>query len=202
MIHIEQIKILDNYRNLKKKTVINLKQITYLVGEQGCGKSSLLSLLQLNDNKVIQLKLSDFVLKNGVESFYFDTEKMNPRICSVNDYTTPSGMSKGIGIGNALKSHFTSHGETLRKFTVDIIHRSKDAVVLLDEPECALSLRNQFKLANEIIKTSENNNVQFIIATHCLPLIESVQEVYSLEHNKWIESKEFINLNKNIINEK
>jgi predicted ATPase len=98
-------------------------------------------------------------------------------------------------MGSALKSHFMSHGEVLKEFTVNRIKDAKNCVLLLDEPESALSLRNQYKLAKEI-KNATNNGVQLIIATHCLPIIEHFDNVYSLEHQKWMLSKKFINENK------
>ena len=69
--------------------------------------------------------------------------------------------------------------------------------MFLDEPESALSIRNQFKLTKNIQEVSAKNNVQFLIATHCLPLIESVEYVYSMEHLSWMSSVEFIADQKN-----
>jgi predicted ATPase len=194
-MHLLSIKLNEDYRCLKEGLIIDLKPITFLVGEQGCGKSTVLTLLQENSSK-IEIDLSDHVNKFGVDSYFFDSEKMNPRTADIEaNYTTPGGGSKGIGPINAVMSKFMSHGETLRKFTVDRIHQAKDCVLLLDEPESALSLRNQYKLAKELNEAT-NRNVQVIISTHCLPLIESVEYVYSLEHLKWIKSQEFIKLNK------
>lgn len=195
-MHLTSVKILKNYRNLKKNTNIVLPQLTLLVGDQGCGKSSLLKLLQENNQTIIEISISKYVYENSIDSFYFDSEKMNPRIADIYDYSNPNGTSKGIGVGGAISSKFKSHGEVLKTFTVDLICKAKNSVVLLDEPEAALSLKNQYRLASEINKAL-TNNVQFIIATHCLPLIESVENVYSLEHNMWLLSKDFINLNKN-----
>ena len=193
-MHILLVKINEEYRSLKKDLVIELKPLTLLVGEQGCGKSTLLNLLKDSSDK-IDLKLSDNVNRFGIDSFYFDSEKMNPRTADLQaNYTTLSGENKGIGVGAALLSHFKSHGEVLKEFTVNRIEEAKDCVLLLDEPETALSLRNQYKLAHEINKAT-SNNVQLIVATHCLPLIESVEDVYSLEHSRWMPSKEFIKLN-------
>jgi len=193
-MHILSVKIKKNYRTLSKDLMIELRPLTLLVGEQGCGKSSLLDLLQKNSDK-IELGLSDYVLKNSIDSFYFDTEKMNPRTVDVQSaYSNPDGTKKGIGMGNALSTYFKSHGETLKEFTVNRIHQAKNCVLLMDEPESALSLRNQYKLSNEL-HDAVNRNVQVIISTHCLPIIESVEEVYSLEHNRWMTSKEFIELN-------
>ena len=192
-MHLLSVRLKEKYRTLPKDLTIEFRPLTLLVGEQGCGKSSLLDLLQKNSQK-IEIEMSDYVLKNSINSFYFDSEKMNPRTADhISSYTNPDGTSKGIGMGNALSSHFKSHGETLKEFTVNRIHQAKDCVLLMDEPESALSLRNQYKLAQEINDVI-NKNVQVIMSTHCLPLIESVKYVYSLEHHRWMRSKEFINL--------
>lgn len=197
-MHLLSIKLNEDFRILNSNLSIQLKPLTLLVGDQGCGKSSLLELLQKNSNKLTMV-LSDEVIKNSIGSYYFDSESMNPRTADlVANYSNPDGTNKGIGMGEALLTRFMSHGETLRKFTVDAIHKAKDCVLLLDEPEAALSLRNQFKLADQL-KKAKKRNVQVIVATHCLPIIESVDEVYSLEHLKWMKSKEFIELNKNTI---
>lgn len=193
-IHILSIKLKENYRVLNSGLEIDFLPVTILVGDQGCGKSSLLELLRDNSSKLIA-KLSDSVIKDGVKTYYFDTETMNPRIADMDNYTTLGGESRGIGVGAALISRFQSHGETLREFTVNRILEAKDCVLFLDEPEAALSLKNQYILARNIQKAQENN-VQIILATHCLSIIESVEKVYSLEHLKWMESKEFINQSK------
>lgn len=194
-MHLLSITLNEDYRNLKAGLKIDFKPITFLVGEQGCGKSTLLSLLQENSDK-ITVELTNDVITNGIETFFFDTEKMNPRTADIEaNYTTPSGGSKGIGPINAIMSKFKSHGEVLKEFTVNRIYQAKKCVLFLDEPESALSLRNQYKLAKEL-NEAINRNVQIIASTHCLPIIQSVNEVYSLEHLSWIKSEDFINLNK------
>jgi predicted ATPase len=194
-MHLLSVKLNQNYRCLKIGLFIELKPITLLVGEQGCGKSSLLNLIQKNSD-ILTISLSDNAMKSGINSFFFDTEKMNPRTANLMaNYTNPDGTNKGIGFGTALSLYFKSHGETLKEFTVNRIYQANDCVLLLDEPESALSLRNQYKLANEL-KEAINRNVQIIVSTHCLPIIESIDEVYSLEHLKWIKSQEFISINR------
>jgi len=193
-LYLQSITLLGDKYVLEKGLFIELKNVTLLVGEQGCGKSTLLNLLRDN-NKLLRCKLSKEAHIEGVQTYYFDSEKMNPRVVDPELYSNPDGSSRGIGYGGALRSRFMSHGEVLREFTVNRIREAKDCVLFLDEPESALSLKNQYKIAEEI-KISVSNNVQLIIATHCLPIIESVDEVYSLEHKKWMKSEEFINLSK------
>ncbi len=193
MIYIEKIKIVNNTfpgsAVFKENTELICSDVNLLVGDQGCGKSTLLQLLQKNHSD-IELKLSDYVIQNGCESYYFDTEKDNPRVKDLNSYTNPDGTSKGIGYGGALISHFQSHGEVLEKFIIGPLLKSKDCVILLDEPESGLSITNQFKLI-DAIKISVKNNCQLFIATHCYPLIEEF-DVISLQHNKQMKGIEFI----------
>jgi len=192
MLYIEQIKIKETYLTLQKDRVIELKPLTVIVGEQGCGKSTLLRLLNKNSDK-IEVKLCEYLKNDYVDTYYFDTETMNPRISDIDNYTTPDGRSKGIGIGAALQSHFQSHGEVLREFTVNRINDAKNCILFLDEPESALSLKNQFLLSKRLIDTTTNNKTQIILATHCLPIISSVEEVFDLVDYKWKNSIEYIN---------
>ena len=83
------------------------------------------------------------------------------------------------------------YGETLREFTVDAIHRTKNCVLLMDEPESALSLRNQYRLIDEF-KKSLKRKVQVIIATHCFPVISGVDEVFNMDKMEWVKSDEYI----------
>jgi len=194
-MYIAKAELLNDYRCLKKGLTITFKGITLLVGDQGSGKSTILESLHRcgsGEKRVINLTLTEKATKNGVQSFYFDTEKHNPRLKDPQYYSTPNGGSTGIGYTSAIQSRFQSHGEVLKAFTVNAIKKAKDCIVLLDEPESALSLRSQFDLVKAIADASERN-VQFIISTHCLPLIESITHVYSVEHLCWMGSREFIN---------
>ena len=137
------------------------------------------------------MDLTDAGLK-GVETFYFDAEKMNPRTKDPNLYSNMDGTNKGIGFGNALQSRFMSHGQTLVAFTVDALRKVENCVVFLDEPESALSLRNQYNLTHEIFAAATNRNCQMIVATHCSILIQAIDSVLSLEHRKWMPAQEFI----------
>jgi len=187
-MYLKEIKIKEDFRCLVKDTKIKLQPITLLVGEQGSGKSTLLKLLQENN---VEYELSELG-ENGVESYYFDSEKMNPRILDGDDFTNPDGTSKGVGLGYGIMSRFKSHGEALREYTVDRIKDAKNCVLLLDEPEAALSLSNQYKLVSEF-KKAIDRNVQLVIATHCLPIIQSFDNVFSMEKLEWLTSEEYIN---------
>ena len=193
MVHVEKIKIVDNNyptNKIKKGFEIICESVNLLVGNQGCGKSTLLKLLQENHGD-LKLQLSEHVLKNGVNTFYFDTEKDNPRMKDPELYTTPSGQDIGIGFKGALTTRFHSHGEIIESFVIDPLLKAKDSVIFIDEPESGLSITNQFKLISAINKAVKNG-CQIFIATHCYPLIENYN-VISLEHLEQMSGKEFIN---------
>lgn len=193
MLHIESIKVVNNtYPSniLEVGMEIKCTSVNLLVGNQGCGKSTLLEMLQKN-HKDIKLTLSDNVIQNGINSFYFDSEKDNPRVKDPQLYTKANGDNVGIGYAGALTSRFKSHGEVLEKFIINPILEAKDCVILLDEPESGLSITNQFKLIDAIDKAVERG-CQFFIATHCYPLIEKF-DVISLEHNRQMSGVDFIN---------
>lgn len=189
-MYLKSVKFNKDYRCFKAKDTFDFQDITLLVGDQGCGKSTLLELLQRNDKEFLKINLTPFGLL-GCDSFYFDTEKMNPRIKNPNMYSNVDGTNKGIGVGNALAARFTSHGETLVCFTVDALKKARNCVVLLDEPESSLSIRNQFNFIKEVL-AAQKRGCQLFISTHCLPLIQAVPDVLSLEHRKWMPSPEFI----------
>ena len=193
MKHIEKIKIVNKTWAgtdvLKKGLEIECGSVNLLVGNQGCGKSTMLNLLQ-KAHSDLELTFSDYVKINGVNSFYFDSEKMNPRTTDPEHYTKPNGDDVGIGYSGALLSRFRSHGEVLQEFIFEPLQKSKDCVIILDEPESGLSLTNQFKLINAI-NDAVKNNCQFFIATHCYPLIEQF-DVISLEHNEQMKGLDFI----------
>jgi predicted ATPase len=189
MIYLTDIEFKESVRCLTQGLQINFKDVTLLVGNQGCGKSTLLELLSQNSKK-IKMTITENTEKNGIGTFYFDTEKMNPRIRNFNEYTNPDGTSKGIGVGGAILSKFKSHGEVLVHFTVSQLNLAKNAVIFLDEPESSLSLRNQIELIKSIKKASKT--CQLIIATHCYPLIKSFDEVYDLENKTWVNSNDYL----------
>lgn len=174
---------------LRKDFEISCSDINLFVGNQGCGKSTLLQLLQKN-HKDIEVSLSDYVKKNGVKTFYFDSEHDNPRTKNPELFTKPNGENIGIGLGGAIASRFQSHGEILEKYTINPLLKAKDCIIFLDEPESGLSITNQFKLIKAIKKTIKNN-CQIFMATHCYPLIQEFN-VISLEHWEQMSGKEFI----------
>lgn len=194
MIWLKGLKIVDRTMSgtgvLKENFEFKFSDINLFVGGQGCGKSTLLSLIQ-KQHSDISLELSDECLVKGVESFYFDSEKDNPRIKDLRDYTNADGSNRGIGLGSAISSRFKSHGQILEKFTIEPIMSAKNCVIILDEPESGLSITNQFRLIKEI-KGAISRGCQFFIASHCYPLIVNSDRVISLDHWEEMSGMEYV----------
>lgn len=194
MIYIEKIKIQDKQdypgaEVLKKGFEFECSDVNLFVGNQGCGKSTLLTLLQKN-HPGLEITISEYTKKNGVNSFFFNSELDNPRVKDPEMFTTPGGGSIGIGIGGALASRFMSHGEVLESFVINPLREAKNCVIILDEPESGLSITNQFRLI-QAIKEAVKNGCQLFMATHCYPLIKEF-DVISLEHYEKMSGTEFI----------
>lgn len=190
-MYLKSVTFKTDHRCFKQGQSINFRHMNIIVGDQGCGKSTLLELMAKNNTNVIDINLTDLG-KAGVSTFYFDTEKMNPRIKDPSSYADINGMNVGIGFGNALKSRFTSHGETLYRFTVSALKEAKNCVVFLDEPESGLSIRSQFALLNAL-KEAIERKCQIFVSTHSHLIISNFIEVLSFENDfSWMNNEDFI----------
>jgi predicted ATPase len=196
-MYIDSVTLTSDYRCFKSEDKYCFKKLNLLVGDQGSGKSTLLNMMfnHQNNGDKIRIDLSEHAMVRSVKTYYFDSEKHNPRIKNFNDYGNLDGTSRGIGIGAAISLRFSSHGEVLVNFTIGGLDKAKDCIIFLDEPEAGLSLRNQFKLTDSINRVLERN-CQLFIATHSIILISSFTEVLSLEQKRWTDSKDFIKLNR------
>ncbi len=182
MVFLKEIKVLKNsYPSnvLKIGTTILCKDVNIIVGDQGVGKSALLNML-LNKHDDLQMELSPKVVEEVVDVFYFDTEKDNPRIKDPHLYSNAYGKNKGIGYKNAVMSRFVSHGELLESFVIKPLLKAHDSIILLDEPEAGLSIKNQHELIKAMC-IAVQNGCQLFIATHSAILINAF-DVYSLDH--------------------
>lgn len=160
--------------------------INLLVGDQGCGKSSLLRAIHVGGTKKKdfgadnELRSKVTLEATPIKMYKFDFEKDNPRTMG------------HIG-DNALfqiSSMWASHGETNRML-IHALEEAAGCLCLMDEPDMALSIRSCNMLARTF-KDLEQRSSQVIAAVHSLALIQQFEEVYSLEHLKWMTSAEFI----------
>jgi len=182
-LFVENIILTRDYRVFKKFTRIDFRPgITLLVGDQGSGKSTILSLLSPLHEKSND-SLRTFKCDNRVQVFSFDTEKDNPRI-------------KGrIENKFQIAAVWSSHGETMRAIHSKI-DTEKDVLFMIDEPEAGLSLRSQYELIEKIKKSIENG-CQLILATHSLILMQEFGNIFDLEKMEYTTFDDFIDRQKN-----
>jgi len=160
---------------------LDFRWITLLVGDQGCGKSTLItSILDNKKNNVV-----DMEYVKGTQTQALDTEKDNPRMKSLSSNTTANSF------GVAVASRFGSHGEMIKPLVLSM-KNIKNKVVFIDEPESGLSIRTQYKVLRAIKKSKS----QLVIATHSPILMEGVGTVFNLETREWMSAKDFISTQK------
>jgi predicted ATPase len=179
---IESITFKKDWRCFKAGEQVNFRPgINLLVGDQGCGKSSVLQAIRdiaiTGDRRMKDLIGIKFTGKFRVS--YFDTEKNNPR--------TMSYLDDGMGLFQ-VQSHFASHGQTMRPILEAM---PEEGVLLVDEPDTALSPRSILDLI-KLLRSRESRGMQLLVACHNPWLIEDAEEVLSLEHRRWLIPSEFL----------
>jgi predicted ATPase len=189
---IKKIVFNKDFRCYKAGEMFEFKAgINLLVGNQGCGKSSMFY-------SIMNWQESGIAMDYNPESSYrfLDTEKMNPRLAdsfkahqdfkSVNEYQKAESDAVIQRLGNGYNEQ--SHGQVMLPLL--LTKKEKGLTYFIDEPEAGLSIRSQYELLKHIKEVGKDT--QLIIATHSLVLIQEIGEVLSLEHKRWMPSQEFI----------
>lgn len=189
---LEGVSFKREYRAFERgRKLVFRPGVNLVVGEQGCGKSSLFALIkQIGSPSERQRKqgreiASLTVARDKAPILSFDFEKDNPRTLS---YLLDDG-----GIGFQLQSKFQSHGEIVRAILDSLPAKlgRKTALILLDEPDMALSPRSAHWLADQLRELASNGH-QVIAAVHNPIVIASQPEVYSFEHKRWMSAEKFL----------
>lgn len=186
---LEQVSFVADHRCFKKGRTLTFQPgVNLLVGDQGVGKSTVLQLIyklaskdeweRKDASKVIAVKMG----QARCRIVWFDFEKSNPRTLS---YLLDEG------IGFQVASMFASHGETVNQILASIPNNGDPALVLLDEPDTALSPRSAHKLARRFQEIADGGH-QILAAVHNPIVIASQAKVYSLEHKRWMKSETFL----------
>lgn len=144
------------------------KPITYLIGENGAGKSTLIEALAvcmgLSAEGGTQNMLYETYNTTSELSKYLKIVKsgLNPKwkffLRAESFYT----MANNYESYNYDSWHDMSHGEAFLKILGSL---SKGGLYFMDEPESALSPKNQMRLLT-IMHEHAQNGSQFIISTH------------------------------------
>ena len=165
-----------DYRCFKAGDVFTFEPLTILVGDQGCGKSTILQLLSSAGTRQTEEILE--ITADRMETRSFDYEKNNPR------------MSHYVETILDVATRFASHGQFVRQLNESILEQ-KGVCWLQDEPDSALSIRSCFKLA-ECFKEALKNKCQVVASIHSPIVMGEFPKVFSLEHRKWMTPAKFI----------
>jgi predicted ATPase len=195
--------------------------VTFFVGENGTGKSTLLKAIARKCNIHIwegyektQLKYNphtdnlfkhiELIYKNGdILGSFFGAEIFRHFAELLDEWAkNDPGILKYFG-GESLTSQ--SHGQGNMSF---FENRFKiDGLYLLDEPESALSPKSQIELMKIINQAANRGNTQFIIATHS-PLLLALRNstIYSFDRlpirKALYEETDYFRIYKDFLNNK
>lgn len=166
-------KVTREYKKLFSKgdSFVVKDGVNVLVGDNGCGKSSLIRILmdQNPDSSIVSV----------------DMETSNPKINAQRN--TPSSP---LEISNMFMWSSESHGETREGVLLSILRSDFGGVecLILDEPEQGLSLKNQHKYYDLISKVCN----KVIIITHSETIIKRSDQVFDVESMSWVESSKYL----------
>lgn len=172
--------------NFHMPIVVDLTHpLVLLTGENGCGKSTLLhSIYYALQGEQIEGYIYRF--EKQVEApkiFLFDAEQHNPR------------MHPELFEGNPQMQEFiqaASHGQVmLSMFRETFPALPEGTILLLDEPEMALSVSNQRRILKMLMELVQEKKFRIICATHSPTLIDA-PETYVINLDNHI--------NKNVAN--
>lgn len=157
------------------------KNITFFVGENGTGKSTLIEAIAVaygfnpeggtmnyrfsTFDDVSQLSSAIRIVKGyrrAKSNYFFRAESFFNMASKAEDYRdmTPKEIYYDRYGGKSL--HEQSHGESFLAYFQSF---DQEGLYIMDEPEAALSLQRQLTLFIQIAKMAENGS-QFIIASH------------------------------------
>lgn len=161
-------------------------QVTFFIGENGTGKSTLLEALAYHvgfgaegGSKNISFKTSSENVYSGIQSFsdcltlswrqkpldgYFFRAESFYNVANYLDIIEREGGGGAYGPYGDKSIHDQSHGEGFFAFFKN--RMGKGGFFILDEPEAALSPQRQLSLLVIMKQLCQDYNTQFIIATH------------------------------------
>lgn len=161
--------------------------VNLIVGEQGCGKSSLLFALR-NKNSTMEKITNNIIIDVDTGGVYhktmiFDFEKDSPRVKEL-------PKKDKLFMPCFVHKFFASHGQTVNKI-IQSIEDVSNHLIFMDEPDMALSIRSCNKLVKTMKSAAEKGN-QILAAVHNPIVISSFDEVFNMECRQWEPSKNFI----------
>ena len=167
--------------NFHMPMIVDLSHpLILLAGENGCGKSTLLHSINYAlrgeqvEGYIYRLDTGGLTLGR---SYLFDAEQHNPR------------MQRDLFKDQPEMLEFlqmASHGQVMLSMFKDTFPRLEDGtILLLDEPEMALSVSNQRRILKMLMELVDQKKFRIVCATHSPTLIEA-PETYVINLDRHI----------------
>jgi len=167
--------------NFHMPMIVDLSHpVIMLTGENGSGKSTLLHSIYfaLGGEQVenYAYRLDTGNVKVG-KVFLFDAEQHNPRM-QLELFQDQPEMQEFLKMA--------SHGQVmLSMFNQTFPSFPEGTILLLDEPEMALSVSNQRRILKMLLELADQRNFRIVCATHSPILIEA-RETYVIDLDKHV----------------
>jgi predicted ATPase len=167
--------------NFHMPMIVDLSHpLIMLQGENGSGKSTLLhSIHYALQNERVEgyvYRVDAGEVKIG-RSFLFDAEQHNPRT-QLDLFRDQPEMLEFLKMA--------SHGQVMLSMFRETFPKLPDGtILLLDEPEMALSVSNQRRILKMLMELVDQKNFRIVCATHSPVLIEA-QETYVINLDRHI----------------
>jgi len=193
--------------------------VNIIVGENGSGKTTLISLIknyvgrpyqgmfsisndyededdyyaryQDEDGRHIKVEVDEkrATYKNSI---FFNGEEDNP-VTAIPKMANPMRSDFNSLAAQLFFAQEESHGESMIPALDYILGEAKGGyVIFMDEPETALSLKNQIRLANQIRQSAEKFGNQLLISTHSLAVINEFNTIFDMETRKWVNREDYV----------
>lgn len=182
MIH--KLRFKSDFRCFKSGFEMSFRQgVNLLVGDQGSGKSTIFQVIRSMAAGKCVADAGIFA-DDGTRVVSYDFEKENPRTQDIRASRRPTMFD--------LSCRKHSHGQAVNALLAGI-DKESDITLLMDEPDMALSIRSIATLVGKL-RQAVQFNCQVIAAVHNPLLINSFDEVFSVEHRQWMQSSQFVAL--------